>query len=102
MKNAVFWNVTPCGSCKNRRFGGTYLLHYHVENISSQLASIASYCQSCFHLVDSLQINDEGDVPAKRRFLQEAHGVTSQKRPFFAVACQSTCVLTDKSAAQSQ
>jgi hypothetical protein len=21
MKNAVFWNVTPCGSCKNRRFG---------------------------------------------------------------------------------
>jgi hypothetical protein len=23
MKNGVFWNVTPCGSCKNRRFGGT-------------------------------------------------------------------------------
>jgi hypothetical protein len=22
-KNAVFWDVTPCGSCKNRRFGGT-------------------------------------------------------------------------------
>jgi hypothetical protein len=19
----VFWDVTPCGSCKNRRFGGT-------------------------------------------------------------------------------
>jgi hypothetical protein len=27
MKNAVFWNVTPCGSCKNRRVGGTYRLH---------------------------------------------------------------------------
>jgi hypothetical protein len=28
MKNAVFWDVTPCGSFKNRRFGGTYrLLH---------------------------------------------------------------------------
>jgi hypothetical protein len=25
MKNAVFWDVTPCGSCKNRPFGGTYL-----------------------------------------------------------------------------
>jgi hypothetical protein len=24
MKNAVFWNVTPYGSCKNRRFGGMY------------------------------------------------------------------------------
>jgi hypothetical protein len=25
MKNGVFWVVTPCGSCKNRRFGGTFL-----------------------------------------------------------------------------
>jgi hypothetical protein len=23
MKNAVFWDVTPCGSYKNRRFEGT-------------------------------------------------------------------------------
>jgi hypothetical protein len=23
MKNAVFWDVTPCGSCENRRFVGT-------------------------------------------------------------------------------
>jgi hypothetical protein len=23
LKNAFFWDVTPCGSCKNRRFGGT-------------------------------------------------------------------------------
>jgi hypothetical protein len=23
MKNVVFWDVTPCGSCKSRRFGGT-------------------------------------------------------------------------------
>jgi hypothetical protein len=22
-KNGVFWDVTPCGPCKNRRFGGT-------------------------------------------------------------------------------
>jgi hypothetical protein len=28
MKKGVFWDVTPCGSCKNRRFGGTLrLLH---------------------------------------------------------------------------
>jgi hypothetical protein len=26
MKNDVFWDVTPCGSCKNRRFGGTLLV----------------------------------------------------------------------------
>jgi cytidine deaminase len=23
MKNDIFWNVTPCGSCKNRHFGRT-------------------------------------------------------------------------------
>jgi hypothetical protein len=22
-KNGVFWDLTPCGSCKNGRFGGT-------------------------------------------------------------------------------
>jgi hypothetical protein len=24
LNNGVFWVVTPCGSCKNRRFGGTW------------------------------------------------------------------------------
>jgi hypothetical protein len=28
MKNAVFWDVTPCGSCNNLRFGGTFHLHH--------------------------------------------------------------------------
>jgi hypothetical protein len=23
MKKGVIWDVTPCGSCKNGRFGGT-------------------------------------------------------------------------------
>jgi hypothetical protein len=23
LKNGVFWDVRPCGSCKNRRFGGS-------------------------------------------------------------------------------
>jgi hypothetical protein len=23
MKNGVFWDITPCGSCKNGCFGGT-------------------------------------------------------------------------------
>jgi hypothetical protein len=32
-KNGVFWVVTPCGSCKNRRFGGTWrLLHQGDKN----------------------------------------------------------------------
>jgi hypothetical protein len=37
MKNAVFLDVTLCGSCKNRRFGGTYRLKYRRarNNVSS-------------------------------------------------------------------
>jgi hypothetical protein len=29
MKNAVFWDVAPCGYCICRRFGGKYRLHLH-------------------------------------------------------------------------
>jgi hypothetical protein len=28
MKNAIFWNVTPCGFCKNQCFGEMYRLHH--------------------------------------------------------------------------
>jgi hypothetical protein len=31
MENAVFWDVTQCGSCKNRRFGGTHHLHHQGD-----------------------------------------------------------------------
>jgi hypothetical protein len=33
MKNTVFWNITPCGSCKNRRVGKIYSLHHQGETI---------------------------------------------------------------------
>jgi hypothetical protein len=32
MENAIFWDVRACGSCKNRRFGGTYRLHHQGDN----------------------------------------------------------------------
>jgi L-aminopeptidase/D-esterase-like protein len=56
MKNAVFWDVTRRGSCKNGRFGGTYRPHQQVEKMGelgttlgvtvtfSQSASVAGYC----------------------------------------------------------
>jgi hypothetical protein len=33
LMNAVFWNVTPRGSCNNRRFGGTYRFRHQGEKI---------------------------------------------------------------------
>jgi hypothetical protein len=31
MKNVVFWDVTSCDSCKNRRFGGRYWLYHQGD-----------------------------------------------------------------------
>jgi hypothetical protein len=41
MRNAVFWDFTPCGSCKNLRFGGKYRVRHQsgrnqrARNVSS-------------------------------------------------------------------
>jgi heterodisulfide reductase subunit B len=40
MKNGVFWVVTTCGSCKNRRFGGTWRLLHPDEDTILQVAKI--------------------------------------------------------------
>jgi hypothetical protein len=32
MKNVIFWDVTSCGSCKNRLFGGTCRLHHQGDH----------------------------------------------------------------------
>jgi hypothetical protein len=31
MKNAIFWDVSPRGSCKNQCFGGIYRLHHQGD-----------------------------------------------------------------------
>jgi hypothetical protein len=47
MKNVVFWDVTPCGSCKNRHFGGKHRHHIKVER-NSELGTTSeiSYSES--------------------------------------------------------
>jgi hypothetical protein len=41
MKNAVFWDVMPRGSCKNRRFGGAYRLNHQVGKDQRDTATLA-------------------------------------------------------------
>jgi hypothetical protein len=44
LKNCVFWDVTPCGSCKNRRFGGTQrLLHQGGAKFPRNVGSYKSH-----------------------------------------------------------
>jgi hypothetical protein len=44
MKNAVFWDVTPCGSCKNIRFRGTYRHHLQGEKLD-ELGTMLAVCK---------------------------------------------------------
>jgi hypothetical protein len=40
-KNADFWDVTSCGSSKNRRFGGAYHSVSRLERISEMGTKLA-------------------------------------------------------------
>jgi hypothetical protein len=68
MKNGVFWDVTQYGSCKNRRFGGTYR-HFHQgdKNRLTRNNARCSYCQCCSYITDSC-IPDEGGAKFLRNF----------------------------------
>jgi hypothetical protein len=46
MKNAVFWDVAPCRSCVNRRFGGTYHLHLQGRKIRDRGTNMSTWLQS--------------------------------------------------------
>jgi hypothetical protein len=45
MKNAVFWDVAPCGSCKNGPFGGTYHLHHQGDKSQRARNNVGSKSQ---------------------------------------------------------
>jgi hypothetical protein len=57
MKNGVFWDVTPSGFCKNRRFGGTLvtanvpsspsLVNLMMEGLSSSEMSDLTRATRC-------------------------------------------------------
>jgi hypothetical protein len=46
MKNAVFWDVAPCRSCVNRRFGWTFRLHLHGRKIREWGTSLSRWLQT--------------------------------------------------------
>jgi hypothetical protein len=74
MKNGVFWDVTPCGSCKSRRFGGTWRLLHQGDSLLLVFFLVHRFLSPWWR---------RRQVPPKRRFLQEPHGVPSQKTPLF-------------------
>jgi hypothetical protein len=71
MKNAVFWDVTPCGSCKNRRFGGIYRLHHQGDTnsqilVALMMEAIASPETSVLTRVTRRNITEDGILHSHR------------------------------------
>jgi hypothetical protein len=73
MKKAVFWDVAPCSSGVNRRFGGTYRLHLQGRRES---------------------IRKSAREASVRDVKGRLHGATSQKTAFFIVTAVKTSNLT--------
>jgi hypothetical protein len=48
MKNAVLWDVTPCGFYKKRRFGGTHLLSHQGDKNQRARNKV---CRDMCHIV---------------------------------------------------
>jgi hypothetical protein len=72
IRTAGFWDVTPCGTCKKRRFVGMYRLHRHPH----------WWWRLC--------------VPLKLRFLHEPHTVTTHKTAFFIATAAKTSNLMNR------
>jgi hypothetical protein len=45
MKTTVFWDVTPCGSCENRRFVGTSVHTIATRHHIPEDGSVNSHCR---------------------------------------------------------
>jgi hypothetical protein len=91
LKNDVLWDVVPCRSCVNRRFGGTYRLHRPGRKICALVPRSRNF----------LPWRWRRYVPLKHRFTQDLHGATSQKTAFFntlivayVTVAAGTCLLS--------
>jgi hypothetical protein len=74
MENDVFWDVTPCGSCKNRLFGRT-------QRSVCRLLVTTNVVPSSPILVTLIT---EALRSSETSVHTESHGVTSQKTAFFS------------------
>jgi hypothetical protein len=72
MKNAIFWDVTPCSSRKIRHFGGTYRLHHQGDNNRRARNNVSSNYQPN-HAAKKYRVRSEASVlsRATRRHITE-------------------------------
>jgi hypothetical protein len=96
LKIAVFWDVMPFDSCKNRRYRGTYSLRHQDGKNGDEMLT---FLHGMLQLLVSANVVPSSLIPftlflPKRRFLQEPRDITSQKMVFFVVTAVKTAPLT--------
>jgi hypothetical protein len=87
MKNPIFWEVMPCGSCKNWRFRGriAYIIRVTRIGLLGTMLVVTSKRSKLRKILFSPFLSPwrwRRYVHPKRRFLQEPCGITSQKTAF--------------------
>jgi hypothetical protein len=91
MKNAILWDVWPCGARKYRRFGGANHLHHQSDknrparNMSSALELIITANVPSSPILSTLIM--EAIRSSEESILQEPHGLTPQKTTFLTLLC---------------
>jgi hypothetical protein len=78
------WDVMPCVSCRNRHFRGTYCLHHQSGKNNKLRTTLA--VSSWFFPPRWWRWY----IPPKYRYLQEPHGIISQKTAYFVVTAMKT------------
>jgi hypothetical protein len=103
MKNAVFWDVTPCGSWKidvSDELSPYIIRVTRIGELGITLAVTSSGRTQRLLVVANLVPSSPILIalmmgalhPPKRRFLQEPHGVTSQKTALFAARLSASSI----------
>jgi hypothetical protein len=94
-KNAVFWDVTPPGSCKNRCFGGTIRFHHEGEKNAKKrrfrnVFQLLVTDNLIYRTPNVFTLMREAIISTESRLLQQPHCVTFQKTAFFIVTAAKT------------
>jgi hypothetical protein len=87
LKNVVFWDAMPCGSCKNWRFRRSYRLHHQGgKNLQGRIMLAVT---NNFILLLALWFLPpwwwKQCIPPKRRCKWEPYGIVFQNTTFFVV-----------------
>jgi hypothetical protein len=78
LKNAVVWSVMSCGSCKNRRAGGTYRLYDSVLRSLVTAIVVPNSPILVARMIEAIRSSETS-------ILKEQHGATSKTTAVFIV-----------------